>query len=357
MANRTAGGVPFFLYAYPQPDVASEIPHVWLAFCIAFGTLHSCTAFLIVALSLWLRHHLKRKVVVTLLCVTATLVGRAVFFFADPYHQQRSLPPVLTAYLYGIAYPASAGATCIAFLALFGVVEKSSRASSAGAVSVEWVERRTLSRALIAVCVVELLVQIFTDTARSGFHRGWEVLTVCRIFFVCWGGGTAAGFFVYAVRLYLLSSRIGVARTRNGKSRTGMPLRILIIYLTSTVTALVLSVLNAAALALPQPASEAFVAFHSVENALIVINAAAMAILFLPAAWQKARRHGGWDDHETDVVTDEWDREGSLQPSLQPSFTRHHHNSKPEPKEQPNATENTGTLACRPEQERMSAHL
>ena len=76
--------------------------------------------------------------------------------------------------------------------------------------------------------------------------------------------------------------------------------------------------------------------FHSAENALIVINAAAMAILFLPAAWQKARRHGGWDDHETDVVTDECNREESWQPS----FTRHHHNSKPEPKEQPNM------LAC-----------
>ena len=48
-------------------------------------------------------------------------------------------------------------------------------------------------------------MQIFADTARSGYGAAWPLLLICRIFFVTWGTIGAIGFSGYAFRLWWIA--------------------------------------------------------------------------------------------------------------------------------------------------------
>ena len=127
------------------------------------------------------------------------------------------------------------------------------------------------------MCAAELAVQIFTDTARSGFHQNWLLLQACRIFFVVWGGVSSLAFGCFTAELYAYARSTGLV---------DLPSRLLLTYGASALCGLLLAVNNAAFLALGEITMTGgeFMALHCVENGLILCYGVLVAVLFLPAA-------------------------------------------------------------------------
>jgi len=291
------GTMPHFLFAWPAPDLEGEADFIIFSSC--FGTAFGVCAVVIAVLSFAVRRPLGLKSAAALALTVATLATRAFFFFADPFHRPARLPAVLTAYAYGAAYPALNACSCIVFLALFSTVHKAEEVLGAPSFrrrcetqSEEpswklWAPRAGMARFLMCVCLTELAVQVLTDTARSGFNRSWDVLMACRVFYAVWGGLSAMGFSLYAVRLRFIAGS-------PGQRATQLPLRVLLVYCMTTLVALAMAGLNASALCLNEAThlrghmsrDMSFLIFHGAENALILIDACLTAVLFLPAAFR-----------------------------------------------------------------------
>jgi len=297
--------------AEPEPETVSGGPYFLFVPAVLHGRFYQTQAAVLGSLfalelavavlaTIMLCRHLSRDAKLVLIAVIAVAGLRAAFFIIDPWHVPEHLPALSVALIFGVPFPLRNLMTALLFFSLRQLVlnvnsGRSQRVlSRSGSAPSDSVATRIRTGVLLT-CLVEMCVQVFTDTMRALGHS-FPILRACKAFFVAWGLATALGFSCWTVRLHRLSRSAlkGIAATaRSGQSepsyattRQAYLRRLFGCFWTCAAVGLITACSSIAYLALPAVNSDrdALGVLYTLDHAAELLQCAATLALVMPKA-------------------------------------------------------------------------
>ena len=283
------GGPPVFMFPFPCPTMDTDFIRTSAT---ALGVLFATWASMLAIALVLLRSHLRPDPFSAMLATAIAALLRSIFLLADPYHYNASLPALLNGIIFGAVYPIRNLVTCLVFFGLHSLVARMEKLREGQA----WRIPGWARPLIFLICVVQVLVQLFSDVVRAaGFN--WYLLRMCRIFFVAWGLAIAICFTAWAVRLWIaVTARLQVdgpsrSRTQPGHKPVTTEMRRLFFafYLYAFIGVLTCAT-SIFYLSEPAITAHELVACYTVDFIAEFLQCVAVGTMYLPPAFSKR----GW---------------------------------------------------------------